>query len=243
MNYTSKREPAVSGERDKVPVTMADFIRFNERSSTTTTTTTTTASTATRSTTRPPTSAVVNNSAMAKPPANLSYSVQASKKGNVPCVVESRKHHKVIVLSNIEGDVDALLSVLKKKLGTGGLRRGNTIEISGGGDKQVEAIKRFCVESGCLKGASKQTKGAIAEAASKGAKGTSNKTPSRDIGVTPNPKTSAAINPAILLTSKEIKAMKPNTMKEHLAARQLSTQGNKKELIARLLSVSASPTK
>mmetsp|Transcript_17153 Transcript_17153/g.37518 ORF Transcript_17153/g.37518 Transcript_17153/m.37518 type:complete len:239 (-) Transcript_17153:251-967(-) len=237
MNNTSKGEPAVSGERDKMPVTMADFIRFNERSSTTTTA----AATTTRSTTKPPTRTVVDNNATTKPPKNLSYSVQATKKGNVPCVVESRKHHKVIVLSNIKGDADALLSVLKKKLGTGGLRKGSTIEISGSGDKQVETIKRFCVESGCLEGASKQTKGAIAEAASKGAKGTGSKKP-RDEGVGPKPKTAAAINPAILLTSKEIKAMKPNTMKEHLAARQLSTQGNKKELIARLLSASAPRT-
>mmetsp|Transcript_16211 Transcript_16211/g.44877 ORF Transcript_16211/g.44877 Transcript_16211/m.44877 type:complete len:175 (-) Transcript_16211:182-706(-) len=166
------------------------------------------------------------------------YRIRATKKGNVPAVVESRKHHKVIVLSNIEGDVDALLSILKRKLGAGGVRKGNTIEINGSADKQVEVIKRFCVESGCLEGASKQTKGAIAEAAAKGAKGNNNKKATENT-VSPKPK-AAVIDPSIVQSSKEIKTMKPNTMKEHLAARGLSTQGNKKELLARLLAVSAS---
>ena len=66
----------------------------------------------------------------AKPSPTL-YSVRATKKGGVPCVVESRKHHKVVVLSNIEGDVPALLSALQKSLGTGGVRRGNSVEIQG----------------------------------------------------------------------------------------------------------------
>eukprot|EP00536_Pseudo-nitzschia_multiseries_P014172 jgi/Psemu1/291299/fgenesh1_pg.665_\ len=170
---------------------------------------------------------------------NHEYRVRATKKGNVPVVVESRKHHKVIVLSNIEGDVDALLSILKKKLGAGGVRKGNAIEINGSADKQVDAIKRFCLESGCLEGASKQTKGAIVEATSKGSKGISNKKATEG-GGTPKPK-AVAVDPSIVLTSKDIKIMKPNTMKEHLAARGLSTQGNKKELIARLQSVSTPP--
>merc|ERR1719499_2220014 len=39
----------------------------------------------------------------------------------------------------------------------------------------------------------------------------------------------------IPLTRKEIKAMNPKTLKAHLTSRGLATQGNKKELIARLL--------
>ena len=41
------------------------------------------------------------------------------------------------------------------------------------------------------------------------------------------------------LSVKEIKAMKPTEMKVHLDARQLSTQGNKKELLARLLTMAS----
>ncbi|VEU41514.1 unnamed protein product [Pseudo-nitzschia multistriata] len=227
MNHASKREPTASGGSAK-SVTMADFIRFNETSNLA----------PIRAAVKSPTPAAVSNSMIAKPTTNLSYTVRATKKGNVPCVVESRKHHKVVVLSNIDGDVDALLSTLKKKLGTGGVKKGNTIEINGGGDKQVEAIKRFCVKSGCLKGVSKQTKGAIVEKTSKSAKGTGNKK-SNDENT---PKPPSSIDPSMRLTSKEIKAMKPNKMKEHLAAWQLSTQGNKKELIARLISASALST-
>ena len=37
------------------------------------------------------------------------------------------------------------------------------------------------------------------------------------------------------LTKQQIKAMNPKTLKAHLTARSLETQGNKKELMARLL--------
>jgi translation initiation factor 1 (eIF-1/SUI1) len=93
---------------------------------------------------------------------SLSYTVRATKKGGVPCAVESRKHHKVVVLSNIEGDVPALLSALQKSLGTGGVRKGHSIEVQG--EHHLEKIKRFCLTSGCVVGASQQNK---AEAAGK----------------------------------------------------------------------------
>ena len=40
------------------------------------------------------------------------------------------------------------------------------------------------------------------------------------------------------LDTKEIKGMKPPELKAHLSARGASTQGNKKELIARLVELS-----
>lgn len=221
-----RREPGTSGERARKPITMSDFFTKTINADTKDTKNTTTT-----------TNNNNNNNIIPSPPPTLPYSVRATKKGNVPCVVESRKHHKVVVLSNIEGDVDALLSVLRKKMGTGGVRKGNAIEISGGGDKQLETIKRFCVESGCVVGASKQTKGAVSEAA---LKGKTNKNKKANENETAKPKAATNIDPTIILTPKEIKTMKPTRMKEHLAARQLSTQGNKKELIARLISAAAS---
>jgi len=168
------------------------------------------------------------------------YTVRATKKGNVPIVIESRKHHKVVVLSNIEGDVEKLLSILKKKLGTGGVRRDNTIEVSGGKEKHLEAIKNFCIESGCLVGASKQTKGAVLATSLTNSKNNSKKQ------MNEKEKTKPTIDiislDAIDLTPKEIKTMKPTLLKKHLAARQLSTQGNKKELITRLMSVATGST-
>lgn len=158
----------------------------------------------------------------------LPYTVRATKKGGVPCVVESRKHHKVVVLNNIEGDSAALLSALQKKLGAGGVCKGKSIEVHG--EHHLEKIKNFCLNSGCVMGASKQNKTAAAVATQK-----KNKT-SNDKGKNEaSAKTKPSIDVTKPLSSKEIKAMKPIELKEHLSGRKLSTQGNKKELISRLL--------
>mmetsp|Transcript_14509 Transcript_14509/g.21388 ORF Transcript_14509/g.21388 Transcript_14509/m.21388 type:complete len:203 (-) Transcript_14509:1445-2053(-) len=162
---------------------------------------------------------------------SLPYTVRATKKGGVPCVVESRKHHKVVVLSNVEGDTAALLSVLQKKLGAGGVCKGKSIEVHG--EHHLEKIKNFCLNSGCVVGASKQNKAAAAVVTQK-----KNKT-SVDKGKNEaSTKTKPSIDVTKPLTSKEVKAMKPTELKDHLSARQLSTQGNKKELISRLLECS-----
>jgi translation initiation factor 1 (eIF-1/SUI1) len=158
------------------------------------------------------------------------YTVRATKKGGVPCAVESRKHHKVVVLSNIEGDVPALLSALQKSLGTGGVRKGNSIEVQG--EHHLEKVKRFCLTSGCVVGANKQNK-AEAEAAT-GKKSNNNNKLSETTNNAETSTIKAAVDGTAPLSQKEIKVMKPTEMKEHLAARQLSTQGNKKELLARL---------
>jgi translation initiation factor 1 (eIF-1/SUI1) len=160
------------------------------------------------------------------------YTVRATKKGGVPCAVESRKHHKVVVLSNIEGDVSALLSALQKSLGTGGVRKGNSIEVQG--EHHLEKIKRFCLTSGCVVGASKQNKAEAEAAAGKKSKTNSKKSESATTTATTST-LKAAVDGTAPLSQKGIKAMKPTELKEHLAARQLPTQGNKKELLARLL--------
>lgn len=159
------------------------------------------------------------------------YSVRATKKGGVPCAVESRKHHKVVVLSNIEGDVPALLSALQKALGTGGVRKGATIEIQG--EHHLEKVRKFCLNAGCVVGATKQSK---AEAAAAGNSKTT-KSKSNEAAAKTAPKNLPDGNAT--LSSKEIKGMKPTELKDQLAARQLSTQGNKKELLARLLLAAA----
>jgi translation initiation factor 1 (eIF-1/SUI1) len=160
------------------------------------------------------------------------YTVRATKKGGVPCAVESRKHHKVVVLSNIEGDVPALLSALQKTLGTGGVRKGNSIEVQG--EHHLEKIKRFCLTSGCVVGASKQNKEEAHATTGKNSNHKNKKSETSTNTATTTTAIKAAVDGTAALSQKEIKTMKPTELKEHLAARQLSTQGNKKELLARL---------
>lgn len=159
-------------------------------------------------------------------PPSLLYTVRATKKGGVPCVVESRKHHKVIVLNNVEGDISALLSALQKSLGTGGVSKGNSIEIQG--EHHLEKVKKFCLNSGCVVGATKQSKADAAVTGKTKKKNCSDKNESTSVVAKP------IIDRTKPLLLKEIKTMKPSTLKEYLAAKQLSTQGNKKELLARL---------
>jgi len=142
--------------------------------------------------------------------------------------VESRKHHKVVVLTNIGGNVSALLSALQKSLGAGGkVGKGNTsIEVQG--EHHLEKVKKFVVQSGCMVGASQQIKTDYDATAKQPTN--NNNSPKSDVCCS-----KAVVKSAVLLSVKEIKAMKPTELKVHLTARQLSTQGNKKELLARLL--------
>jgi translation initiation factor 1 (eIF-1/SUI1) len=169
------------------------------------------------------------------------YGIRATKKGGVPCVVESRKHHKVVTLSNIEGDVGALLSALQKALGTGGVRKGDSV-IEVQGEHHLETIRSFCLKSGCVAGATKQSKAEATAAAA--AKQKQKQTSKGKANPTENNSSKASATKAISstagLSQKEIKAMKPETLKKHLAARDLSIQGNKKELVARLTEASTS---
>jgi len=98
---------------------------------------------------------------------SLPYSMRATKGGDVPCVVEKRKHHKVVIIRNVKGDVHALLSSLQKTLGTGGVcRSGGSIEIQG--EHHLEKVRIFCLNSGCVLGASKKNKDYAAKIAKGG---------------------------------------------------------------------------
>ena len=225
---TGRREAGASGNRK--PITMADFFRpIGDAANTENKIIIN--NTGNSSSTSNSTSNTVSSQEKQHPIPPSSYTVRATKKGNVPVVIESRKHHKVVVLSNVEGDIEKLLSILKKKLGTGGsVQKGNnSIEISGGKDKHLEVITKFCIESGCLVGASKQTKGTVET------KSSNNKKNEKEQKKEPAKIEKTPLN-TIVLSPKVIKTMKPIKLKEHLSARQLSTQGNKKELIARLMS-------
>jgi translation initiation factor 1 (eIF-1/SUI1) len=205
-------------------MTMADFLRPPQPPATANRNTDTNNNTTTAT--------ISNNQDDSSKSLPLLYTVRATKKGGVPCAVESRKHHKVVVLSNIEGDVPALLSALQKTLGTGGVRKGNSIEVQG--EHHLEKIKRFCLTSGCVVGASKQNKEEAHATTGKNSNHKNRKSETSTNTATTTTAIKAAVDGTAALSQKEIKTMKPTELKEHLAARQLSTQGNKKELLARL---------
>lgn len=69
------------------------------------------------------------------------YRVTKTRKGNLPVFVEKRGRGKVVtVIRNIEGDADALLHLLKRRCGAGGVRRDDSIEIQGDHREKVEII-------------------------------------------------------------------------------------------------------
>lgn len=229
----------MNDERSNKRLTLADFLRPTTQQGPVPTTNTNADTTkSTRNNNYPRNSNAPELSQSSPPPSShppspvsqLPYTIKATKKGGVPCIVESRKHHKVVVLSNIEGDGSALRSALQKSLGTGGVCRGNsTIEIQG--EQHLEKVRMFCLNSGCVVGASKQNKSEAATAKAVGKKQTIQKGNETKQHTLSTKRTAVTV-----ITVKEIKSMKPTLLKEHLAARQLSTQGNKKELLARLLS-------
>ena len=74
-----------------------------------------------------------------KPEGGTGFVVMASKKGGIPVGVEKRaKGKKVTVVSNIQGDCAALLTVLKRSLGSGGSQGPGPgqIELQGWGQKR-----------------------------------------------------------------------------------------------------------
>jgi len=67
-----------------------------------------------------------------------SCTIQATKKGSVPILVEKRPKGKVVsVISNVRGDPSELITVLKTKLGSGGFFKDGKIEVQG---EHVEVI-------------------------------------------------------------------------------------------------------
>lgn len=79
----------------------------------------------------------------------VGFSVKRTKKGKLPISYENRaKGKKVTVISNVSGDPAILLQELKKKIGAGGVVRGETVEIQG--DHQI-VVEKFLTGHPCLK--------------------------------------------------------------------------------------------
>lgn len=79
----------------------------------------------------------------------VGFFVKRTKKGKLPISYENRaKGKKVTVISNVTGDSGLLLQELKKKIGAGGVVRGDTVEIQG--DHQI-VVEKFLTGHPCLK--------------------------------------------------------------------------------------------
>lgn len=166
---------------------------------------------------------------------NLGYHVTGSKKGGFPVTIEKRSCGKrVTVVRNVVGDSSALLSGLKKKLGCGGvISKDGIIEIQG---ERQSAVEKYLTEMNCLKSVSMAKKVAAAPAKKEGKVAEPTKIDKKMAELGDGKK--ASMMPAAELTSiteQAAKKMKPTEIKVHLKAAGLSIQGNKKELLARLL--------
>mmetsp|Transcript_4858 Transcript_4858/g.13789 ORF Transcript_4858/g.13789 Transcript_4858/m.13789 type:complete len:209 (-) Transcript_4858:984-1610(-) len=172
------------------------------------------------------------------------WTVKGTKKGGLPVGVETRRNGKVVVISNVEGDINVLLADVKRALGTGGVARpdGGYIEIQGGHHEKT--VCNFLLRSGHLVGVNKGTISAASKSnSSKACSRVKSDGKSQLNAKASPPPAKSPVNladTAKIPDVKKIKAMKPPELKAHLAARGASTQGNKKELVARLLSLKSS---
>ena len=192
----------------------------------------------------------------------LSYCVKATKQGGIPVLVEKRRHHKVVVVFNVEGETGCLLRDLQRCLGTGGVLRKmgearrergqeggtyKTDQIEVTGEKHEKRVREFLVSQGCIVGASGKVKKEVEQAMAKNKKRgmTGNEHAEKKLEAEQRQKAEklAAFDPALVsLDTRTVKGMRPADLKGHLAARNCSTQGSKKELVARLLEELANPS-
>ena len=78
------------------------------------------------------------------------FTVNATKKGELPISLDKRKWGKLVTrVDNVGGDADSLAGALKGALGTGGHSLPGAVEVQG---DQREAISAWLIESGCVKG-------------------------------------------------------------------------------------------
>ncbi|MCC6797057.1 MAG: translation initiation factor [Candidatus Hydrogenedentes bacterium] len=78
-----------------------------------------------------------------RPKADVPFHIQRTRKGGMPISLEKRPGGKVATLiGNVQGDADALLALLKKKCGAGGVVRENAVEIQGDHRNRIEVILR-----------------------------------------------------------------------------------------------------
>ena len=78
------------------------------------------------------------------------FTVKRTKKGKLPISYENRaKGKKVTVIGNVTGDPTILLQELKKKIGAGGVVRGESVELQG--DHQAVVENFLLSHKSCLK--------------------------------------------------------------------------------------------
>jgi len=78
-----------------------------------------------------------------RPKVNAPFSIHRTRKGGMPISLEKRPSGKVAtVIANVHGDAEALLVLLKKKCGAGGVARDGTVEIQGDHRSRIEVILR-----------------------------------------------------------------------------------------------------
>ncbi|MBI5095578.1 MAG: translation initiation factor [Candidatus Hydrogenedentes bacterium] len=78
------------------------------------------------------------------------FRVARTRKGGFPVFLEKRAAGKTVtVIRNVTGDADALLSLLRKKCGAGGVIRDGEVELQGDHRAKVEAyLKEQLARSG-----------------------------------------------------------------------------------------------
>lgn len=164
--------------------------------------------------------------------AELGYHVTGSKKGGFPVAVEKRScGKKVTVIRNVVGDRSALLSGLKKKLGCGGVvNNDGSVEVQG---ERQPAVEKYLTEKNCLKAVSKAKK--VAAAPVKAVKLAELTKIDKKMAEARSPSEGKKVAELSSISELAAKKMKPTEIKVHLKAAGLSIQGNKKELLARLL--------
>eukprot|EP00037_Helgoeca_nana_P018446 m.176465 g.176465 ORF g.176465 m.176465 type:complete len:268 (-) comp24444_c0_seq1:484-1287(-) len=158
----------------------------------------------------------------------LPYRVNSTRGGGIPVAIEKRaKGKKVTVVSNVQGDSHALAKAMSKALGCGGTATPGEAVVQG---ERVNQVKTFLVKSGCLQGVSAAD---LAAAVGLG------KAPTSSAAVVPTQPSPSAVTAVAAdlpkLDNKTIKSMKPAEMKELLKLHGASTQGNKGELLARVV--------
>lgn len=69
------------------------------------------------------------------------FSFQRTRKGGFPVFLEKRPNGKTVtVIRNLSGDLDGLLSALKRQCGAGGVVRDGAVEIQGDHRHRVETF-------------------------------------------------------------------------------------------------------
>ena len=78
-----------------------------------------------------------------RPKADAPFHIRRTRKGGMPLSLEKRPGGKVATLiGNVHGDADALLAMLKKRCGAGGVLREGAVEIQGDHRNRIEALLR-----------------------------------------------------------------------------------------------------